>query len=50
MKTKTEVTEYLKKNFKTPASDQAVEVDFFKPEDAMGVVSTCYAVYGGLSG
>lgn len=46
MKTKTDVLNYLKNNVKTPRPGQAVNTEFFRPEDAMGVVSICYAVYG----
>lgn len=46
MKTREEVLNHLKNNFKPATPGQDVRVDFFKPEDAMGVVSTCFSVYG----
>ena len=46
MKTRQAVIQHLKQHFTPPEPGQTVEVDFFKPEDAMGVVSTCFAVYG----
>lgn len=46
MKTRQAVIQHLKQHFTPPEPGQMVVVDFFKPEDAMGVVSTCYAVYG----
>jgi hypothetical protein len=46
MKTRAEVLDHLKHHFKPALPGQEVSVDFFKPEDAMGVVSTCFAVYG----
>ena len=46
MKTRQAVIQHLKQHFTPPEPGQTVVVDFFKPEDAMGVVSTCYAVYG----
>ncbi len=46
MKTRQDVIHHLKQHFTPPKLGQTVAVDFFKPEDAMGVVSTCYAVYG----
>ena len=46
MKTRQAVIQHLKQHFIPPEPGQKVEVDFFKSEDAMGVVSTCFAVYG----
>ena len=46
MKTKEETIKFLNENFKPTPPGQDFKVDFFKPEDAMGVVECCYSVYG----
>lgn len=46
MTRKEEVVRELKKNYKPVEGGKKYTIDFFKPEDAMGVISCCYSIYG----
>lgn len=46
MKTKAEIIEYLKKNYKPVEPGKSFTVQPFSPEDAMGVIQCCWSIYG----